>query len=192
MFVVDEIPAKQQRCFDRKSPPECLGMDPQLEPLDSTDVTFGISVYEYWAPSVTEVMGYDLAARASIAGTDYLVSQVLTPGDGQHGFTATLPETTGERLVGVLDGHPAALSDCQLAAGSDLDAYHACEATWELRIGDRIVTIDDNDFVQSMAGAGFSPGLFLVPDGDQEIELRVGSGDPDHIDFALVVLEEVA
>lgn len=193
MFVVDEIPPQQQRCFDRKSPPECLDMEPQLEPLASTDVTFGISVYEYWAPPVTQVLGQDLAARTSIAGIDYLVSQVLTPGEGQHEFTTRLPAIEGDRLVGVLTSYRPAMAECQRAAGADPAANRACDATLELRIGSRIIPLvrgEDVGAVESMAGARFPHGLHRVPAGEQEIGLQVGAGDPDLIDFALVVLEE--
>jgi hypothetical protein len=191
MMVVDEIPPQQQRCFDRKSPPECLDGFAPLEPLARTDVTFGISVYEYWAPSVAEVLGQELAARASIGGTDYLLSQVLTPGAGQHSFSTTLPSADGDRIVAVLERSTEALYDCERAAGSSLKKYRECEALLELRIGDRTVPLvreEDGD-IRTMAVVG-PHGFFRVPAGDQEVVLRVASGNPDHTDFALVVFDE--
>jgi hypothetical protein len=191
MLVVDEIPPQQQRCFDRKSPPECLDGFAPLEPLASTDVTFGISVYEYWAPPVAEVLGDELAARASIEGTDYLLSQVLTPGDGQHSFSTALPPADGERIVAVVDRPTEATFECERAAGANLAEYRKCEALLELRIGERAIplargTRGDFDTIVRVGSHGF----FRVPAGDEEVELRVASGDPDHVDFALVVFDE--
>lgn len=190
MFVVDEIPEKQQKCFDRKSPPECLDMEPLLEPLASTDVEFGISVYEYWAPSVIQVLGQDVAARASVDGTDYLLSQVLTPASGQHSFTATLPPAGGKRIVAVFDRGTDAFAQCVSAAGFDRDQAALCEALLGIRIGDRTVLLERGEFGDYPMLTRSSHGLFSVPAGDQEVELSVASGNPEHIDFALVVFEE--
>ena len=194
MFVVDEIPANHLRCFNKKSPPECLDINPPLEPMAGTDVEFGISVYEYWAPAVAQVLGRDLAARAVIDGTDHLLSQVLTPGSGQHSFSTTLPPADGARVVAVLDGLTDAFTECSRAAGANREEYEACAALLELRIGDRTVPLvrEERGDVETMPGFNFPHGLFLVPAGEQEVELRVASGNPDHIDFALVVFEETS
>ena len=82
MFVVGPLLKQHRACFNQKSPPECLTVEPPLEPLVSTDVEFGISVYEHWAPAVAEVAGEAVGALASIDGADYLLSQVVQgPGD---------------------------------------------------------------------------------------------------------------
>ena len=140
---------------------------------------------------MAEVLGYELAARASIGGTDYLLSQVLTPGAGQHSFSTTFPSSDGDRIVAVLEGFTEALADCERAAGSSMKKYRACEALLELRIGDRTVPLvrDERGDFKTMAVVG-PHGFFRVPAGDQEVEVRVASGDPDHIDFALVVFDE--
>ena len=188
MFVTGPIPQRHLDCFRKKSPPDCKYLTPRLVPLASTDVTFGVSVYEYWAPSVATVAGFDVSARASAHGTDYVLSQVLTPGPDQHGLSAALPATDGDRIVAVLDSHTDALVECMRAAPSDVDSEQ-CRPVLELRIGDRTVPLERGESGDlDMLGAPH--GFFRVPTGDQEVGVRVASGDPEHIDFALVVFEE--
>lgn len=188
MFVTGPVPQQHLDCFDRLSLSDCQDVTPPLEPLTSTDATFGVSVFEYWAPSVAEVAGQHVAALASVDGDDYVLSQVLTPGADQHRFATILPASDHDRLVTVVDAYTDVGKACGLAASS-AEEEAQCDTVLGLRIGDRTVPLERGEFGDFRTLE--SPhGFFLVPAGaDQEVEVRVATGNPDHLDFAMVVFE---
>ena len=190
MFVTGPIPPQHLACFDRLSPTECQDITPPLQPLASTDVIFGVSVFEHWAPAVAEVAGQDISALASVEGADHVLGQVITAPPGQPGLAATLPSNPRGRLVGVISAATDETRACADAATS-LEQERLCTPVLELRIGDRKVTLRREQFGDfPMLGAPYP--FFRVPgtlNQDQELELRVDSGDPRNVTFALAVFE---
>ncbi len=188
MFVTRPIPRRHLACFARRSWHTCKDLRSRPSPLASTDVTFGVSLYEYWAPPVATVADVDVSARVSADGTDYVVRQVLAEKPGRSSVETTLRATDAVRLVAVLDTYTRARIDCFTVASSDAESGQ-CIPRPELRIGDRTVPLALEQ-VGDLDVRGSPYGFFLVPAGDQEVEVRVRSGDPDNVELALVVFEE--
>ena len=188
MFVSEAFEQDYLDCLDKRSPAECRDLEP--EPLASTDVTFGVSVYEYWAPAVAEVAGERVGARASAEGVEYVLSEVLEFEPGEPGVSATLPATGGRHLVSVVDKYTAETIACATAGAKEgREEELACLPVLELRIGSRTVLLErgePGDFPRLI-----SPhGLFRVPVGERRIVVRVASGPPDGSEYALLVFEE--
>ena len=91
MFVTGPIPQQHLDCFDRRTAGRVPNLTPPLEPLTSTDVSFGVSVFEYWAPSVAEVAGEAVSALAVVEGTRHVLRQVVTAAPGESHLTLALP-----------------------------------------------------------------------------------------------------
>ena len=186
MFVTGPIPQKHLDCFDRLSPPECLDIKPRLEPLASTDVEFGVSVFEHWAPAVAEVGGEGVGALASIDGTDYVIHQIAQ-GPGGTELALDLDPAGPELLVAVLDQPTESKIEC-------FEGERACHNGLALRLGDRLVRLEQGTFPEPGDVPELSPyPLYRVPAGTTgQIELRVTRGDPDNVDLAMLVFEEMA
>lgn len=191
MFVTGPMPQKQLDCLDRLSPPECLELKPRLEPLASTDVEFGVSIFEHWAPAVAEVAGEGVGALASIDGTDYVIHQVAQ-GPGDTGLTLDLDGARRELLVAVRDQPTESMGECGNSASS-FEEERACQPGLALRLGGRLVRLERGTFGESGEVPGLSPWpLYRVPAGTSgQIELRVTRGDPDNVDLAMLVFEEM-
>ena len=180
MFVTGPIPQQHLDCFEQRSPPECRNVEPRLEPLASTDVTFGISVYEHWAPAVAEWVGQGISALASVEGDDFTLSQLLEPGAGQTSLATTLEAADGDRLVAVLQTLTDAGIDCLKAAERRKD-QEKCYAIPELRIGDRVVPLVRGEFGDYPSVTLGHPMFRVSGDRDLQVEVRVASGDPANV-----------
>jgi hypothetical protein len=190
MYVTGPLPKEHADCFEEQSPTDCQDIEPPLEPLETTDVVFGVSIYEYWAPPVAEVLGERISARARAAGTDHVLSEVLSSTPGQASFVRTLPATAGDRLVTVVTAWTDAGVECAQAAEPDQDAVAECLPDVQLSIGRRTVLLDRREFgeVERLVGRH---GFFRVPGGrDLQVEVRVPDGDPVHVEYALLVFDE--
>ena len=188
IFVTGPLRQGYLDCLDKKSTSECRDLEP--EPLGSADVTFGVSVYEYWAPAVAEVAGERIGALASADGVDYVLRDVVSFEPGQPGVSATLPATSGRHLVSVIDQYTAETVACATAgAKKGREEELACLPVLELVIGDRTVLLDRGEF-GDYPMIGGPHGLFRVPVGERRIEARVASGPPDGSEYALLVFEE--
>jgi hypothetical protein len=188
IFVTGPIPQKHLDCFDRLSPAECQNVKPPLEPLASTDATLGVSVFEYWAPAVVNVLDKPVGARASADGVDYLLAQVVTPGPGRAELATTLPATDHDRLVTVVSRPGKAGVQC-LTAASTRQERDACQ-NMELSIGDRTLLVgrvEVGDIPRLYAGQGF---YLMEEGGERQVAVRIPSGDPAMTDFALLVFEQ--
>ena len=188
MFVTGPLPQEHERCFVRQSPTDCQDKEPPLEPLESTDVTFGVSIYEYWAPAVAEFGEERISARASADGVDHVLSRVLESTPGQDAFSTTLPAIDTERLVTVLTTYTDAGITCASEAPSQQEA-DACFPEVELSIGDRTVLLGLGKVgdVERLSGRH---GFYRVPAGERRLEVRVASGDPEHVQYALLVFDK--
>ena len=188
IFVTGPLRQGYLDCLDKKSTSECRDIEP--EPFGSADVTFGVSVYEYWAPAVAEVAGERIGALASADGVDYVLRDVVSFEPGQPGVSATLPATSGRHLVSVVDQYTAETVACATAgAKKGREEELACLPVLELVIGDRTVLLDRGEF-GDYPMIGGPHGLFRVPVGERRIEARVASGPPDGSEYALLVFEE--
>ena len=189
MFVTGPIPQEHLDCFDRLSPPECVGVEPRLEPLSSTDVEFGVAGYEHWAPTVAEAGGQRFGALASTDGVDYVLRRVVQ-GPGTSPLTIDLDPNGPELLVGAVQAATEALIACGREATTRKESL-ACEPGLELRLGARIVTMergtfgDFGDFPRLLG-----PPLYRVPAGTTgQIDFSVTRGAPEHADLAILVFE---
>ncbi len=189
MFVTGPIPQQHLDCFEQKSPAECQNVKPPLEPLTETDVTFGVSVFEHWAPAVAEVAGQRVGALASIDGDDYVL-RTVAQGPGAAGLSLALDPAGPELLVAVLDQATKAMITCGTQAASG-EEERACQPSLLLRLGDRRVRLERGSFgaprdVPQLPG----PPLYRVPAGTEgQIDLRVARGAPENTDLALLVFE---
>ena len=191
MFVVGPLLKQHRACFNQKSPPECLSVEPPLEPLVSTDVEFGISVYEHWAPAVAEVAGEAVGALASIDGVDYVLSQVVQ-GPGDSALRLDLNPTGPERLVAVLEQASEAMVACGTAAGRDRKAEQRCHPNLELLLGSRSVALEGGTFGApgDFPRVSFGRPIYRVPAGTTgQVELRVTEGPPENVNLAFLVFE---
>jgi len=191
MFVVGPLLKQHRACLNQKSPPECLSVEPPLEPLVSTDVEFGISVYEHWAPAVAEVAGEAVGALTSIDGVDYVLSQVVQ-GPGDSALRLDLNPTGPERLVAVLEQASEAMVACGTAAGRDRKAEQRCHPSLELLIGSRRVALERGTFGApgDFPRVSYGRPLYRVPAGTTgRIDLQVTRGQPENVNLAFLVFE---
>jgi len=188
MFVSAPFTRAYLDCLSKKSTAECRDYEPQ--PLESTDATFGVSVYEYWARAVAEVAGQRIGALASANGVDYVLSDVVNFEPGQSGVSATLPNGSGRHLVSVVDKYTAETIACATAGAREgREEELACLPVLELRIGSRTVLLERGEFGDFPRLV--SPhGLFRVPVGERRISVGVASGPPDGSEYALLVFQE--
>ena len=187
MFVSEAFEQDYLDCLDKRSPAECRDLEP--EPLASTDVTFGVSVYEYWAPAVAEVAGERVGARASAEGVEYVLSEVLEFEPGEPGVSATLPATGGRHLVSVVDKYTAETIACATAGAEEgrEEAGLPARPGAADRQPDRAARARRT---RRLPEAHQPPRLFRVPVGERRIVVRVASGPPDGSEYALLVFEE--
>ena len=187
MFVTEPFQQEYLDCLNKKSTSQCRDLEP--EPLESTDVTFGVAVYEYWAPAVAEVNDERIGALASADGVDYLLDQVVSADPGDPQVSATVPADSGRHLVSVVSGFTDEAVACGSAANGRKEEQ-ACLPVLGLRIGDRTVLLERGEF-GDYPMIGGAHGVFQVPAGaEQDIVLAVASGEPTGIEFSLLVFEE--
>ncbi len=187
MFVTEPFRQEYLDCLDKKSTAECRDLQP--EPLESADVTFGVSVYEYWAPAAVEVSDERIGALAVADGVDYLLDQVVSADPGEPQLAATVPADSGRHLVSVVSTFTDEAVACGTAANSRKEE-EACLPVLGLRIGDRTVLLERGEF-GDYPMIGGTHGVFQVPAGaEQDIVVAVASGEPTGIEYSLLVFEE--
>ena len=187
MFVTGPIPQQHLDCFDRMSPADCQDVKPPLEPLESTDVTFGVSVFEHWAPPVVEVAGEGVGALVSTGGVDYVLRRVAQGRPGATGLSLELDPSRPELLVGVVQSTTRAMVTCGTGATSSAEE-RACHPDVMLRLGGRRVKLERGEFGDIPMLA--PPLLYRVPAGTAgRIDLRVTRGPPEHVGLAILVFE---
>lgn len=200
MFVTDALPVAAQDCLTRRMDTDSCLAAHRIAPLDDTDATFGLGVYEHLtAPTVMNVLGgWTFEALAMADGVEYLVDRAVVSGQGSPRLVVQMPASDRSRIVAVYATETPALEDCSASLGHR-KPQSAKEETAQLKERDRRCTTDLELRVDGqlppVAGQdygyfGFDGQALLPPGNARTVTIDVIKNDPRYVRYALVIWEE--